>query len=752
MSYLSIKNVEKTVESGNILSNITLDFENRGLVFIVGKSGAGKSTLLNIIGQLDNDYKGDVILEGSVCKKDYKDMFEIRREKIGFVFQDFNLLGDLTVDENINIAMDLSDCHTKDVSSYYNEFEIDECRYKQCKYMSGGERQRAALVRAICKDSQIILADEPTGNLDNANTKIVFEALKKISEKRLVIVVTHDMESATFYGDRIITLSDGKVLSDEECKNKSKKASIPDKSEKNKNDEKHTKRKVNLKPIVKSHLKKNRRRNIMIISMCIILMLFTVATISLLNSMESVSTSINSIFGNDKAQISNAGRDGKYCSLSEEFIEEINNTDCREVIPYYSTPIGTYDEKGNYVSVEYELFNINDFFKERFGYYGVKLPKEENEIIVNTEFSKRVFGCDDCSGKTVCLYTATDTKVSCIVKSVSDTLIEADIPKAFINTGIVSKLGEEKIDSEDLMLYSQSKLSYSYIKLNHIVPESTVVYGRKPENTDEAVINAGGINSLISVLELPYSYVSIDDVINGRISQELVNEILNSTIPIEKNQNEEPCVTLKIVGITNDTDDSLKFYITDSTYEKAKKNKMTDMVVYLKDVKENESQVIDIVNKYGYIYGNSGSIKAEVAVSKMRVTTVIMAVLAVVAVVMAFLFIRFTTKINIINQTNEIGVLKALGSDNKQIGKLYIKENLLLFLISAGVSGIILFVLQILKTCGYLVINGIVIYNVNILHIAIIVVVGIATVYIATFFEISKINKINLIELLRKSN
>lgn len=214
----------------------------------------------------------------------------------------------------------------------------------------------------------------------------------------------------------------------------------------------------------------------------------------------------------------------------------------------------------------------------------------------------------------------------------------------------------------------------------------------------------------------------------------------------------EPCVTLKIVGITGDTDDSLDFYISDNTYNEAKKNKVTDMVIYLRYVGENQEQVIDITARYGYDYGNSGSAKAEVAVSKMRVTTVIMAVLAIVVIIMAFLFIRFATKINIINQTNEIGVLKALGANNNQIGALYIKENMLLFLISAGISGVVLIVLQVLKLLGYLVIDGIVIYNVNILHIIIIALIGIATVYMATFFEITKINKINLIELLRKSN
>lgn len=748
MSYLSIKDVSKNVGDSSILSNISLEFGKTGLVFIVGKSGAGKSTLLNIIGQLDNDYSGEVVLEGNVCKKDYKAMFEMRREKIGFVFQDFNLLGDLTVDENINIAMDLSEHNINDVSSYYNEFEIDQCKNKQCKYMSGGERQRTALVRAICKDSQIILADEPTGNLDNINTKIVFEALKKISRERLVIVVTHDMEAAAYYGDRLITLSDGRVLSDENHSDKNTSAAI----EKVRAKAEHTKRKINLKPIIKGHLKKNKRRNIMIVSICAILMLFTAATISLLSSMENVSTSINSIFGNDKAQISNEGKDGKNYSLSDEFIEEIKDTDSKEIITYYSIPIGAYDEKEEYVSLSYELFNVDDFFKERFGYYGVELPKEENEIIVNTEFSKRFFGSDDCSGKTVWLYTAIDTKIKCVVKSVSDTLVEGDTPKAFINTGIVNKLGEEKIDSEDMMLYSQSKLNYSYISLKHTSQESNVVYGKKLENPNEALINAGGINSLISVLELPYSFVSVEDVVNGKISKELVDTILNSQVPIEKNLNTEPCVTLKIVGITSDADNLLNFYISDNTYNEAKKNKVTDMVVYLSNVKENEKQVVDIASKYGYTYGNSGSIKAEVAVAKMRVTTVIMAVLVVVAIIMAFLFIRFATKINIINQTNEIGVLKALGADNKQIGALYIKENMLLFLISAGISGVVLITLQVLKSLGYLVIDGIVIYNVNLLHIIIIVIIETAIVYMATFFEIKKINRINLIELLRKSN
>lgn len=749
MSILKINHISKSVENENIISDVTLAFEDKGLVFIVGKSGAGKSTLLNIIGQLDSEYTGEVILDGQLCDKTDKQMCDTRRKQIGFVFQDFNLLGDLTVDENIKVAMNLSGCEKSDFSSYYNAFDINNCKDKQCKYMSGGERQRASLVRAICKDSHIILADEPTGNLDSNNSKAVFDALKSISSERLVIVVTHNTDAAASYGDRVITLSDGRVISDEK-KIADKKSEYIVNKEKNKRN--NIKRKDNLSPIVKKHLKNNRRRNAMIVTICVVLMLFSVATISLLNAMNEVNTSINAIFGNDKINVYNIDDEsGLLNDISNDFVKEIRECGCDGIVEYHRLFLGVY-KNNDYISLNYEVFNISDFFKERFAYYGISLPQTANEIIVNSAFAKKVFGTENCVGNTIDICIYSDVSISCKVVAVSDVLIENDKPSLYINSEIMVSLSEKTIESSELYAYSEFAKNHSFVDIEHMSNKDTVIYGSEPANIQEAVINVGGINSVISLLDLPYSFVSIGDAIDGNVSDEMINSILNSTISIKANEGEVPYTILKIVGVTNDTSDTLKFFVNENTYQAIRESKTNVVDIYLKDLKENKEKVNSVVNKYQYMTGELGSIKATVAASKMNVTMVIMAGLSIVAIVVAFMFIRFATKLSIMNQINEIGILKALGAGNKQIGSLYIKENMILFWLSACISVVCLIGLQILKLQGYLVVDGIEIYNINVIHLIIILLLGVITVCVATLFEVKKIGKLNLVDLLRKNN
>ena len=189
------------------------------MVFVVGKSGCGKSTLLNILGGLDKPTSGEVIFEGKkVCydKEEYLD--EYRKNHIGFVFQDHLLVDDLTVKENVKNVIDLQGKNVSDdeILSVLKSVGIDDIADKLPNTLSGGQRQRVAIARALIKKPSVILADEPTGNLDSESGKIVFDILKEISKTTLVIVVSHDLDSAYRYADRIIELKDGEVLSDKQ--------------------------------------------------------------------------------------------------------------------------------------------------------------------------------------------------------------------------------------------------------------------------------------------------------------------------------------------------------------------------------------------------------------------------------------------------------------------------------------------------------------------------------------------------------
>ena len=220
---LKLDNISKTYVSKSkrkvaALKDVNLEIGDEGLVFILGKSGSGKSTLLNILGGLDGATGGEIFVDGQSFS-DFKqaDYDNYRNGYVGFVFQEFNLLNDFDVYGNVALALRLSKdteitekvenaLQAVGLSSEYLTRKIDE--------LSGGEKQRVAIARAIVKDCKVILADEPTGNLDSATGESIWNILKNISKSKLVIVVSHDRESAEKYGDRIIEISDGKIISD----------------------------------------------------------------------------------------------------------------------------------------------------------------------------------------------------------------------------------------------------------------------------------------------------------------------------------------------------------------------------------------------------------------------------------------------------------------------------------------------------------------------------------------------------------
>ncbi|MDE5910915.1 MAG: ABC transporter ATP-binding protein, partial [Clostridia bacterium] len=200
------------------LKNVSLSFEDKGMVFILGKSGSGKSTLLNLIGGLDFADSGEIIIDGK-SSKDFKekDYDSYRNTYIGFVFQEYNILNEFTVGENITLALELQSQKgdTGRLEEILKEVDLEGYADRKPNELSGGQKQRVAIARAIIKSPKIVMADEPTGALDSETGKAIFETLKRLSQDRLVIVVSHDREFAEEYGDRIIELADGEVISDE---------------------------------------------------------------------------------------------------------------------------------------------------------------------------------------------------------------------------------------------------------------------------------------------------------------------------------------------------------------------------------------------------------------------------------------------------------------------------------------------------------------------------------------------------------
>lgn len=201
------------------LDKVSLKFPDKGMVFLLGKSGSGKSTLLNVLGGLDSYDGGEIVIKG-VSSKNFKQQHfdSYRNTYVGFIFQEYNVLDEFSVGANIALAIELQNRKASDgeINGILKQVDLEGFGARKPNELSGGQKQRVAIARALVKKPEIIMADEPTGALDSNTGRQVFDTLKKLSETKLVIVVSHDREFAEQYADRIIELSDGRVISDVE--------------------------------------------------------------------------------------------------------------------------------------------------------------------------------------------------------------------------------------------------------------------------------------------------------------------------------------------------------------------------------------------------------------------------------------------------------------------------------------------------------------------------------------------------------
>lgn len=230
---IECKNITKTYKDGDVetraLINVSFTVKNGEFVAIMGPSGSGKSTLMHIIGALDTPTSGKYILDGhDISKMSDDELADIRKNKLGFVFQSFNLLPRATVLRNVMLPLLYSDIPPEKRADIAKKALLssglpESHFYHHSNQLSGGQMQRVAIARSMVNNPSLILADEPTGNLDSKTGEIVLDTFQRLNEKenRTIVLITHERYVAE-HADRIITIRDGELVSDEKNINKRK--------------------------------------------------------------------------------------------------------------------------------------------------------------------------------------------------------------------------------------------------------------------------------------------------------------------------------------------------------------------------------------------------------------------------------------------------------------------------------------------------------------------------------------------------
>lgn len=223
MSLVEIKKVSKKYGKINALKNVSLTIKKGEFVMVIGKSGSGKSTLLHVMAGIDDVNSGDIIInKTNISKMKNNDLTFFRRENIGIVYQAYNLLPNLNVKENILLPTYITKRQPEDLEEIVTVLDLNDKLDSMPDELSGGGKQRVAIARALINKPKIILADEPTGNLDKDTAQEIIKLLKKFNQAgQTIIMVTHNNELLK-YATRIIKINEGKIIKDEYVKKNNK--------------------------------------------------------------------------------------------------------------------------------------------------------------------------------------------------------------------------------------------------------------------------------------------------------------------------------------------------------------------------------------------------------------------------------------------------------------------------------------------------------------------------------------------------
>ena len=643
---LELKNVSKfyykkgIVSSG--ISKVSLKFDMGEFIAITGESGSGKSTLLNVISGLDTYEEGEMYVNGEETSHyNEEDYEEYRKKYIGNIFQSFNLVNSYTVYQNVELVLLINGETRRSVKHKVIDIlkKVDLYKYRHTKVskLSGGMKQRVAIARCLAKDTPIIIADEPTGNLDSKNAKSVLKLLYEISKYKLVIVVTHNFEQISEYATRRITMHDGSVIEDMKLKDKNEVKEV--------NTSKFKKTKVI------SNLRLGIRNTFNIVPKFLLLtfvyafvLISIVGVYSAFLELESTNNAYNSFFNETDANKRVIVKKKDNSSFTNE---EINKLKSISNVEKVITNDYVYDYSMSLIDYE-NIFLDSNFMKlEEFKgklKYG-RMPLNDNEIIVSG--SKENYYIEDMGSelinKEVSINSGSDEiKVKIVGVSVFEkynwmvTSYVSDKIYNYVENHVEQVYGTTKVFISD-----NSQIEYPNIKTSDILSEGQVYISENYSYNCK-------------------SYNCMKDSLNIKFSNMYTNkEISLSNVKVYNKNNFK-----KIFG--SEYDDMDTIYLSNNDYDKLyKNNNIYQVSLFVKDVKNIDKTMSELND---YVSFSLNSVKQDGAL--VQVIKIVKTIVITVLVIVLFFVSYFVIKLIMKSRNKYFTTIRILGGSYIEVKRL----------------------------------------------------------------------------------
>lgn len=669
---IRLENVSKRFGDKEVLKNITAEFYRGELVFVSGTSGAGKSTLLNIIGGLDCPSEGMVLCDG---KDIAQDLYSFRAEKVGFVFQEANLIPGMSVSQNITIATELSGvaADKKLIDDGIADLGIKD-PMQRVETLSGGEKQRVAVLRSLYKDAEVILADEPTGSLDSTNAKTVFDTLRKLADNKCVIVVSHDIELARQYADRVITLQDGRILEETEIRTKRESPIEPDKSR----NKKQVLREI-VFPLGKNsiRIRKGKIASVVAtIAMAITAITMVIGIAGIGNRITGTvnvsyleSDLIHAFYGHmPNTEYGNF----PFTDSDREYLE--NYPEIQEVVWQYYGIDGNWFFRNESSEAEAKIkqINLDGFFRERVMTNDITghFPQSESEIVLAADVARRLFGTEDVLGRDIVLCGSSGQSISFTISGINHTknpyddilsFVSADRLKAYFG----EELSKEVFLRQELDIFQEGvSMGFQsggiYGAMQPIDEKEKLLYGTFPTEENRIMISSTLLSYGMDLFGLNEKY-TLEDILSGEVSRDDLERIMSTRLAIDYNG----VFGVYICGVY--ISDAVELRYTPDLILRLQKPDPVSVDLYVKDT----SKVSEICRQLSATKGfeaetNQETLKRAILSQSLFFQMALM-VLGVILAWISILLLNSYSKISALERRKEIAILKSLGAADRTV-------------------------------------------------------------------------------------